>query len=150
MKPELADKAVERFLSGYNCAESVLLTGCEMLGIESEITPKIATGFGGGIGRQGSVCGALSGAVMALGLKLGRMKAEDTESRERTYAASLQLYKEFEKEFGSAICYELIGCDLTNPEQRKRFHEMNVAKEKCAKFVHKATSILVDLVSRQQ
>jgi len=67
----LCEKAVARFLEGYNCAQSVLLTMFEHWNDENELIPRIATGFGGGIGRCGSVCGALTGGVMALGIEYG-------------------------------------------------------------------------------
>ncbi|MDH7477732.1 MAG: C-GCAxxG-C-C family protein, partial [Candidatus Bathyarchaeota archaeon] len=64
----LCEKAVKRFLYGFNCAQSVLLTMFEHWNGENELIPKIATTFGGGIGRCGSLCGALTGGVMALGI----------------------------------------------------------------------------------
>ncbi|MGC8896255.1 MAG: C-GCAxxG-C-C family protein [Candidatus Bathyarchaeia archaeon] len=67
----LCEKAVKSFLEDYNCAQSVLLTMFEYWNGENELIPKIATAFGGGIGRCGSVCGALTGGVMALGIKYG-------------------------------------------------------------------------------
>ena len=65
----ICEKAVKSFLEDYNCAQSVLLTMFEYWNGENELIPKIATAFGGGIGRCGSVCGALTGGVMALGIK---------------------------------------------------------------------------------
>jgi len=70
-KNVLCEKAVTRFLQGYNCAQSVLSTMFEYWNGKNELIPKIATAFGGGIGRCGSVCGALTGGVMALGIKYG-------------------------------------------------------------------------------
>jgi C_GCAxxG_C_C family probable redox protein len=141
-------RAVERFLlDGFNCAETVLMAGCEILGIKSDLIPKLATGFGVGMGRQGGVCGAISGAVMVIGLKFGRMEAIDKESKERAYDVVFEFYKRFQRKFGTGICYELIGCDLTNPEDRRRYEEMNLLEEKCAKFVRAACEILIDLLT---
>ena len=67
----LGEKASSHFLKGYNCAQSVLLTMFEHWNGRNELIPKIATGFGGGIGRCGSLCGALAGGVMALGVRFG-------------------------------------------------------------------------------
>jgi|Deesub1362B_J571_1020462.scaffolds.fasta_scaffold01846_1 C_GCAxxG_C_C family probable redox protein len=140
-------RAVERFLlGGFNCAETVLMAGCEILGIKSDLIPKLATGFGVGMGRRGSVCGAISRAVMVIGLKFGRMEAIDKESKERAYDMALEFYKRFERRFGTGMCYELIGCDLTNPEERREFEEMNILEEKCANFVEAACKILIDLI----
>jgi C_GCAxxG_C_C family probable redox protein len=65
----VGEKAVSRFLSGYNCAQSILLTMSEHRDGENVLIPRIATAFGGGIGRCGSICGALTGGVMAIGIK---------------------------------------------------------------------------------
>jgi C_GCAxxG_C_C family probable redox protein len=100
------------FNSGFNCAESILLTlgGGLRHNNSGVFIPRIATGFGGGVGRNGDMCGALSGGVMAIGLALGRDKAE--QSRDPCYAAVDRFYTDFVKEFGSSKCRELIGIDL--------------------------------------
>ncbi|MCW4055801.1 MAG: C-GCAxxG-C-C family protein, partial [Candidatus Bathyarchaeota archaeon] len=67
----LPDKAAIYFRGGYNCAQSVLLAMQEHYGTKSDVIPKIASAFGGGVGRCGSVCGALTGAVMTIGMKHG-------------------------------------------------------------------------------
>lgn len=70
---------------GFNCCESVLLGASEFLGVTSELIPKIATGFGGGIGHTGRICGAVTGAVMALGIKYGRTSPQDIHTRDQLY-----------------------------------------------------------------
>lgn len=108
---EIIDKALSYFKSGYNCAESTLLAiAKDALEINSDLIPKIATGFGGGISRQGYVCGAVSGAVMGFGLKYGRNNPE--ELRAKTYNRVVEFSKQFQKRFGSIVCKELCGCDL--------------------------------------
>jgi len=100
------------FNSGLNCAESVLLTLSGRLAGENSVSiiPGIATGFGGGVGRNGDMCGAISGGVMAIGLALGRDRAE--QSKESCYAAVDRFYTDFVKEFGSSKCRDLTGIDL--------------------------------------
>jgi len=100
------------FNSGLNCAESVLLALSGRLAGKNSVSiiPRIATGFGGGVGRNGDMCGALSGGVMAIGLALGRNKAEQT--KEPCYAAVDSFYTDFLKEFGSCKCRDLTGIDL--------------------------------------
>lgn len=127
--------AVERFSSGLNCAESALIGVTEALGIESDCVPRIATPFGGGMGRYGEVCGALTGALMAMGLKLGRQGDDDTAARDRAYPKAVRLMRAFEIEFGSVECRALTGCDMLTPEGAKRFREENMHSELCAKFV---------------
>ena len=78
------DKAVEYFSNNFNCAQAVFTTYATEMGIEEEMALKIATQFGGG-SRKGEVCGAVSGALMVLGLKYGHWHAEDMEEKGRAY-----------------------------------------------------------------
>lgn len=127
--------AVERFSSGLNCAESALIGVTEALGIESDCVPKIATPFGGGMGRYGEVCGALTGALMAMGLKLGRQGDDDTAARDRAYPKAVRLMRAFEIEFGSVECRALTGCDLLTPEGQKRMQDEGLHANLCTKLV---------------
>jgi C_GCAxxG_C_C family probable redox protein len=132
--------AVSKFLSGYNCAESVLLTVARHHGLRSAFIPKIATPFGGGIARSGSICGCVTGALMSVGLKYGR--TQHTEDKEKAYVAAASFLNSFERRFGSIICYELIGCDFRTPEGHRRWEELK--KSRCSNFVKGAVEILLD------
>ncbi|MEM2105481.1 MAG: C-GCAxxG-C-C family protein [Candidatus Bathyarchaeia archaeon] len=135
---------MKRFLGGYNCAQSVLLTMFEFWNGENELVPKIATAFGGGIGRCGSVCGALTGGVMALGIKYGTNEPL-MEKRLEAYARARKLYNEFKRLHGSVSCRELIGYDLSNPSELEEAHKANVFEEKCTKFVESAIKLVLKL-----
>jgi len=138
-------KAANHFKQDYNCAQSVLLTMQEYYGIrQNRLIPKIATAFGGGIGRRGSLCGALTGAIIAIGLKHGTNKPI-LEEKEKAYKLARKFYEQFVKECSSPFCRELIGYDLTNPEELERFRKSNVRDEKCSYFVKKAVEILIGL-----
>jgi C_GCAxxG_C_C family probable redox protein len=140
-----SEKAANYFKQDYNCAQSVLLTMQEYYGIpRNKLIPKIATAFGGGIGRRGSLCGALTGAIMAIGLKYGTEKTVLIE-KEKAYQIALEFYDRFAKECGSPFCRELIGYDLTDPEELKKLRKSNVRDEKCSHFVRKAVEILINL-----
>ena len=140
-KNKVAGIAASRFLGGFNCAESVLLTLAEHQGIESTLVPRIATPFGGGIARSASVCGCVTGALMGIGMKHGRMQT--TEDRLKAYAMATDFMNAFEKRFGSLICYDLIGCDFRTPEGHKRFEELR--ESRCANFVKGAIEIMLEL-----
>jgi C_GCAxxG_C_C family probable redox protein len=99
------------------------------LGIENPIIPRIATAFGGGMGGVGSVCGAVVGAVRAIGLAHGR--EEPSQSRDRAYELTRQVYQGFQQEMGSTICRELTGLDLTTPEGVKELFATGVAMRVC-------------------
>ena len=115
----------------------------EELGVESEIIPGIALGFGGGLGRRGLVCGALNGGVMAIGLRYGQM--EGTEAKDEAYTLVLELCRRFEEQHGSALCRDLTGCDFTTPEGRQRWSDSG-GHEKCNQFVSTTVEILLDLL----
>jgi len=143
-KNALGEKAVKYFKSGYNCSQSVLLTMFEYWNGRNELVPKIATAFGGGIGRCGSVCGALTGGVLAIGTKYGTNEPS-MKKRLKAYETANQLYKRFEKQNGSVLCRELVGYDLSDSEQLKKAREANVFEEKCPVFVKRAVEILLAL-----
>ena len=127
--------AADQFNNGFNCAEAVLLGLTEALGIESQCVPRIATPFGGGMGRYGEVCGAITGAMLALGLKSGRESADDTAARGDVYARVVRLMRAFEIEYGSVECRTLTGCDLLTPEGKERFQAEKMHANLCTKFV---------------
>jgi C_GCAxxG_C_C family probable redox protein len=143
-KNVLCEKAATRFLEGYNCAQSVLLTMFEHWNGENELIPKIATAFGGGIGRCGSVCGALTGGVMALGIKYGTNEPS-LEKRLKVYKLAQKFFKRFEKHHGSVLCRELIGYDLSVPEELEEARKARIFEEKCVNFVRKAVETLIEL-----
>lgn len=149
MKQEnvLCEKAATRFLEGYNCAQSILLTMFEHWNGENELIPKIATAFGGGIGRCGSVCGALTGGVMALGIKYGT-NGPSLEKRLKVYKLAQKFFKRFEKHHGSVLCRELIGYDLSVPEELEEARRARILEEKCVNFVKEAVETLIELTER--
>jgi C_GCAxxG_C_C family probable redox protein len=143
-KIDLGEKASNLFLKGYNCSQSVLLAMSEHWGLENDLVPKIATGFGGGIGRCGSVCGALSGGVMALSMRYGTNEPS-AEKRLQTYELSRKFFEQFEKRNNGVLCRDLIGYTLSNPDEQKKAREENVFQKKCARYVENAVTILLEL-----
>lgn len=142
---EIVRKASSYFKSGFNCSESVLLAiARDAFEIESDLVPKIATGFGGGISRRGYVCGAVSGAIMGFGLKYGRNSP--CELRAPTYDLVVEFIKRFQKTFGSIVCKELSGCDLSTLEGIRKFREEGVHGQICSHFVRGAIEIFMGLI----
>lgn len=114
------------------------------LNLTNELVPKIATGFGGGIGRCGSVCGALTGGVMAISVIYGTNEPL-MKKRLKAYQTAQKFYEQFEAQNGSVMCRELIGFNLSVPEQRDKAAKTNAFEEKCTVFVAKACEILLEL-----
>jgi C_GCAxxG_C_C family probable redox protein len=133
---ELCQKAVTYFRSGYNCAQSVVLTLAEHINPESknELIPKIATGFGGGMGRCGSVCGALTGGIMAVGIKYGTNEP-GVEKRTTAYANTQALFKQFEKQHGSVMCRTLFKYDLSDPQQATKARQEGAFEKVCTDLI---------------
>jgi C_GCAxxG_C_C family probable redox protein len=136
----VANRSRQLFESGFYCAESVLLAVAESQGIKSDLIPKIATGFCGGIARTSGLCGAVTGAIMAINLSTGRTSPE--QSVKDSYLAVQKLLKTFEAKYGSTNCRQLLGCDLATPEGQQRFKENHLA-EKCKVFTAEAARMAV-------
>jgi C_GCAxxG_C_C family probable redox protein len=144
MNEKASLRSVELFKSGFFCAESVLQALAESQGIQSDLIPRIATGFCSGISRTGGICGAVSGAIMGINLVAGRNSP--TDSIEVSYTLTQELISRFEMQYGSINCRQLIGCDLATDEGQRYFME-NQLMDQCLKYAEGATSIAVSLVS---
>jgi C_GCAxxG_C_C family probable redox protein len=137
--PERIRKSAEdAFSAGLFCAESVVLALAKAQGVESDVLPRVATGLCSGMARTRGQCGALTGAIMAVGLALGR--ASGRQSVEPAYAATRELIREFEAEFGARNCNDLLGCDLGTPEGQATFRERKL-DERCKTYTGRATEI---------
>lgn len=140
----VADKSGLYFDEGYYCAESVLLAVCDHYGIQSPWIPKIATGFCSGVARTGGLCGAYTGAVMAVNLFSGRETPK--ASLEKTYRAVNCLTDLFKARFGSTGCPELIHCRLDTPAGQQQFKEDNLIL-KCRQYTIAAAAMAMQVIA---
>jgi len=126
------DVAVEKFLAGYNCAQAVLYPFCEDLGLDKDTALKLACGLGAGMARKQEVCGAVTGGIIALGLKHGRGEGQDRTPTEETYRKVRELMSQFEARHGSCLCRTLLkGCDLNTPEGQRFFKGSDLQNKIC-------------------
>ena len=126
MDPQVKS-AREKFESGYNCAQSILFAFFDKNQISEDAALKIACGFGAGYGQMLKVCGAVSGAIMAIGLRHGRGENEEKEIAVETYQKTQDFIATFKNEHGSIICRELLnGCDLRTEEGRAEFERKKI------------------------
>jgi C_GCAxxG_C_C family probable redox protein len=146
-KSALPEKATNLFLNGYNCAQSVLLAMFEHWNCKNDLIPKIASGFGGGIGMCGSTRGALIGGVMALSIKYGS-NDPSAEKRQECYRLVKNLYKQFEAKHGTVLCRQLIEYDLSTRKGLEEARKANVFDEKCPIFVRTVIQVLIDIDER--
>ena len=144
MNEQAPQRSLELFRSGFFCAESVLLAITESQGIQSDLIPRIATGFCSGISRTGGMCGAVSGAIMGINLVAGRNSPD--ESIELSYTLTQELISRFEEQYGSTNCRQLMGCDLATEAGQQYFKE-NDLMNSCLKYAEDATRMAVSLIS---
>ena len=140
------EKAVSCFKEGFSCAPAVFSAYASEFGLDIETALKIAAGFGGGMGRMGETCGAVTGAFMVIGLKYGKTKAEDDQAKEKTYELVRESAKRFKARNGTIICKELLGCDLSTPEGMKLAKEKGLTETLCPKFIQDAVEILEEML----
>ncbi|MFX1387280.1 MAG: C-GCAxxG-C-C family protein [Promethearchaeota archaeon] len=140
------EKAVSSFRGDFNCAQSILSTYCTQYGLDRDTALKLATGFGGGMGRLGRTCGAVSGAFMVIGLKYGMGLNDNTEAKEKTYQVIREFSNRFQEIYGSEICKELLGCDINTPEGKDYYDQNEFFEKKCLQYVKNAAYILEELL----
>jgi C_GCAxxG_C_C family probable redox protein len=140
------EEALKIFRSGFNCSQAVFSVFCEELNCDKDLALKISTGFGGGI-RKGEVCGAVSGAIMALGLKYGHCIEGDTETKNRAYSLTKEFVNRFEEKNGSIVCKKLLGYDLSNQQEYDFLLEKGMFKNLCPLFIEDAVDILEAMFS---
>lgn len=124
----------------YNCAQSVLGAIGPDEGLDEKTCLAVASAFGGGMARQGEVCGAVTGALMAMGLEECKTtSASPAETRAKLYPRAEAFMNEFRQRHGSLHCRELTGCDLRTPEGREKFKPLH--NTHCSKFIASAVEI---------
>ena len=119
---------------------------CQHLEIETDdrVIPRIAFGFGGGIGNTGSVCGAVAGAVMAIGL--AKQPGEGMQDALRDLGTVAEFRRRFESEMGSILCRELTGADLTTEEGIQAYMVSDTPETVCFPAVATAYRVVVDML----
>ena len=140
---DYVEKAMEYNRRGFNCSQSVFAAFAQPLGIDEKAAGAIATNLGTGC-RTGNVCGAVSGALMALGLYEGHTTPESSEEKDRAYEISREFVRRFEAEKGTTVCSELLGGNPSVPEDRKMLRESGKFSRLCPSFVELSASILQD------
>ena len=137
-----SDRAVAYFKEGFSCSQAVLASFAVENGLSVEQALKVAGAFGGGMGRMGDTCGAVTGAFLVIGLKYGKTRIDDEPSKEKTYRLVQEFAKRFRSRHGSIVCRDLLGCDLSTPEGRKTATENHRTETRCPLFVQDAVEIL--------
>jgi C_GCAxxG_C_C family probable redox protein len=123
------------------------LSFADDLKFSKELAQKMAAGFGGGMGKQQETCGAVTGAIMVLGLLKGEEVNNNDELKTAAYGGVRDLTRDFVASYKTTQCRDLIGCDLNTPEGSAKFEEENIMEKVCAPCVKKAVEILENLTA---
>ena len=141
------DAAVAMFSEGYNCAQSMLGACGPDYGLPRETAARVALAFGGGIGRTGNLCGAVTGGLMAIGLKCSAKDAKYPAVKAEAYRLAQEFMARFKARSGSLLCLDIIGCDLSTPEGFKYAVESGRHGTICPKALRAAAEILDELLN---
>ncbi|MFA5972383.1 MAG: C-GCAxxG-C-C family protein [Lentimicrobiaceae bacterium] len=143
-----SEKALSLFDNNFNCAQSVLTSFAEELGLTEDELLRVSSAFGGGIGRQQFTCGAVTGAAMALGLKFGKGKNDSDDKKQLTYDKTIELFDEFTRLNGSTICRKLLNdLDMRDEKQHAEIEAQNLFHTNCRKYVVDAVKITEQIIS---
>lgn len=141
------EKALEMFAGGYNCSQSVFASIIPDKLLDKKVKISLAAGFGAGIGRNAETCGAVSGAIMALGAVLIEKDfVSDLALKTDGIMLADKFIKKFKAEKNTIICRELLGYDLSKPEEDEILKNNGSYRIKCADFVGLAVEIAEGII----
>jgi len=141
-----SERALNYYSKGFNCAQSVIVSFADILKLDEETALRLASGFGGGMGRLQQTCGAVTGAFMVIGFLKGKFKSDDQESVTITNNIIQEFSKRFAAIHGSTNCKTLIEHDLNTEEGIAQAKQEDVFNKKCTFFVAEAVKILEEIL----
>lgn len=137
------EKAVELFKQQFNCAQSIFTAYRQADDMDEQTALKLTSVFGAGVSSTGgSLCGAVTGALMAISMRYGRKDLESVEAKLTTYEIGKKFLEEFTRRIGSCNCEQILGMNIGTPENMLKAQEMNLFATKCLDAVKTAADIL--------
>ena len=143
-----SETALNYFAEGFNCSQAVFTTFAKEDGLPEELALKIATQFGGGA-RKGEMCGAVSGALMVLGLKNGHFHRNALEEKQHAYETAEDYMNRFIEKRGTVVCREALGYDISKPEEHMKIKELDLFKSVCPKMIQCATELVEEMLMEE-
>ena len=143
--PEV-EQAVAFYNQGYTCTQSILASFAGRYAIPQGQAFRIGEPFGAGMSCTGGMCGSVTGAIMVLGLEYGSTLNNDDAARATTYRRVQELIWRFTKQHGSIQCPDLLGYNLSDPQQLQIVFEKGLFTSLCPGFVHDSAHILVEML----
>jgi C_GCAxxG_C_C family probable redox protein len=144
-KQKTINKAMSLFDEGYACSQAILLTFCNRFGMDQENAKRIASTFGGGMGRLREKCGAVTGGFMVLGLAYGNTSPQDMKTKLHAYRKVRELDRKIKTIHGTSTCAELLEKHVTESEVTERKHHKII----CCKVVGDVTGLLYDMLDNE-
>lgn len=145
LSPE-ARQAVEMFNAGHACSQSVLAAFVDRYNLSRDTALQMSCSLAGGFGGSGLTCGAVTGALLVLGLHAGRIDPTDQAARDRTDSLVQAFLERFRAQHGSLICNELTGIDHADVQARAQAKEDGIFDSVCTKLVEQAAQIVGEII----
>ena len=153
-KEDRIQRAVELFMQGYGCCQSVVCAFSDLYGLDEEMALKVSAGFGGGVGRLRMMCGTCSALVILAGLERGQTRGEDREGKAACYQLVRQLLETFRQRNGSIICAELLQMNgvkaETNTSQPDERNAEYYRVRPCARKVESAARVFAEYLASSE
>lgn len=146
MKSDKVNAALAKYEAGYNCAQSVVSAFAQDFGLETATATKLSSCFGGGM-RMGATCGALSGALMVLGLAKG-FATYNPASKEAVEAVCVDFIARWREHIGDTECREILGLDVSIPEERLKGKEDGIFARFCPNCIQRSVELLSEMLSQ--
>ena len=139
------ERAVELFVEGYNCAQAVAAAFGDLTGLDEKTAAKMASCFGGGMGRMREVCGAVSGMLLVAGILYGYDDPKATKEKRELYTQVQAMAGQFREELGSIVCRDLLKNPPSDPNPTPRTEQFYKDRP-CARMVATAARIMDDFI----
>jgi C_GCAxxG_C_C family probable redox protein len=142
------ETATRYYADAFACSQAVFTAFGKEMGLTEEQCLKIGGAFGGGMARQQLTCGAVTGAMMVIGLIYGRGLGDDVSQKEITYEKTNELFAEFQRRNRTLNCKDLLqGLNLNDPEELKKIQELGLFQTSCVKYIEDAVEIVEQIMN---
>lgn len=136
-------------IDGCNCAQAVLVSLCQDIGLSEDMAMKLSCPLGGGC-RAGEICGTVTGALLALGFVTGNTDRHDKDAREEAYKKYIEFDRRFKEKYGSLVCREILGCDTSTPEGKEHMKNHPELKLRCHERVDGAIALVREMLAEEK
>ena len=137
------------YADAFACSQAVFTAFGKEIGLTEDQCLKIGSAFGGGMARKQLTCGAVTGALMVIGLLYGRGLGDDVSQKEITYKKANELFAKFQSRNGSLNCKDLLqGLNLNDPEELKKIQELRLFQTSCVKYIQDVVEIVEGMIER--